>query len=77
MQEAAGHAHNRARGTFVTDDGVVQPAPAPRFDRTPAVLPPKAPRGGEHTRELLARAGLAAADIDALIGDGVAHEARG
>jgi alpha-methylacyl-CoA racemase len=75
MQEAADHAHNRARRTFVTDDGIVQPAPAPRFDRTPAVLPPKAPRSGEHTRELLARTGLAAPDIDALIGDGVAHEA--
>ncbi len=29
--EAPGHAHNRARGTFVTLDGVVQPAPAPAF----------------------------------------------
>jgi alpha-methylacyl-CoA racemase len=75
MTEAAGHPHNRARGTFVSDDGVVQPAPAPRFDRTPAALPPKAPRSGEHTRELLARAGLAAGEIDALIRDGVAHEA--
>jgi alpha-methylacyl-CoA racemase len=75
MTEAAGHPHNRARGTFVSDDGVVQPAPAPRFDRTPAALPPKAPRSGEHTRELLGRAGLAAGEIDALIRDGVAHEA--
>ena len=32
--EAPQHAHNVARGTFVNVDGVVQPAPAPRFSRT-------------------------------------------
>jgi len=32
--EAAQHAHLQARGTFVKVDGVVQPAPAPRFSRT-------------------------------------------
>jgi alpha-methylacyl-CoA racemase len=32
--EAPQHAHNVARGTFVKTDGVVQPAPAPRFSRT-------------------------------------------
>lgn len=37
--EAPEHAHNRARGTFVEVEGVVQPAPAPRFSRTPASLP--------------------------------------
>jgi len=33
MAEAAAHPHNVARGTFVKRDGVVQPAPAPRFTR--------------------------------------------
>jgi alpha-methylacyl-CoA racemase len=37
--EAPQHAHNRARETFITIDGVVQPAPAPRFSRTPAGTP--------------------------------------
>ncbi|MDB5998465.1 MAG: carnitine dehydratase, partial [Rhizobacter sp.] len=37
--EAPRHAHNLARGTFTTVDGVVQPAPAPRLSRTPAALP--------------------------------------
>lgn len=32
--EAPGHPHNAARATFVTRDGVVQPAPVPRFSRT-------------------------------------------
>jgi alpha-methylacyl-CoA racemase len=37
--EAPAHPHNRARGTFVEIDGVTQPAPAPRFSRTPADTP--------------------------------------
>ena len=34
--EAPGHPHNKARGTFVELDGIVQPAAAPRFSRTRA-----------------------------------------
>ncbi|MBB3013267.1 CaiB/BaiF CoA transferase family protein [Cupriavidus alkaliphilus] len=43
--EAPEHPHLKARGTFVEVDGVVQPAPAPRFSRTPAAepTPPQAP----------------------------------
>ncbi len=39
--EAPRHPHNRARGTFVADaeGGFVEPAPAPRFSRTPAAAP--------------------------------------
>src|SRR6202050_673445 len=36
MEEAPRHPHNVARGSFVEVGGVVQPAPAPRFSRTPA-----------------------------------------
>lgn len=36
LAEAPDHPHNRARGTFVSEDGLVQPAPAPRFSETPA-----------------------------------------
>ena len=45
LDEAPDHPHNKARGTFVTVDGIVQPAPAPRFSRTPAATPtpPEAP----------------------------------
>jgi alpha-methylacyl-CoA racemase len=35
LTEAADHPHLRARGTFTTVNGVQQPAPAPRFSRTP------------------------------------------
>ncbi len=36
LAEAPGHPHNTARGTFVEQGGMVQPAPAPRFSATPA-----------------------------------------
>ncbi|WP_283810729.1 CaiB/BaiF CoA-transferase family protein [Bradyrhizobium sp. S69] len=38
MQEAPHHPHMAARETFVTRHGVTQPAPAPRFSRTPSVI---------------------------------------
>jgi alpha-methylacyl-CoA racemase len=66
MDEAPHHPHNVARSTFVTRDGLTQPAPAPRFSRTAAELPAAAPRVGEHTDEVLQWAGLADADIAAL-----------
>lgn len=36
LMEAPKHPHNAARGTFVEEGGLVQPAPAPRFSATPA-----------------------------------------
>lgn len=76
MSEAATHPHNAARATFVTDGGVLQPAPAPRFDRTPTALPPRAPSAGEHTTHVLQQAGYSATEVQALIDAGVAcrHE---
>jgi alpha-methylacyl-CoA racemase len=52
-----------ARQTFVDVAGVVQPAPAPRFSRTPGAIarPPAQP--GQHTDEALEDWGLAPADI--------------
>ena len=38
MQEAPKHPHMAARETFVTRHGVTQPAPAPRFSRTPSAI---------------------------------------
>ena len=42
LAEAPGHPHNAARGTFV-DQGLVQPAPAPRFDGEPPALAAQPP----------------------------------
>ena len=38
LEEAPAHHHNQSRQTFVEVDGLVQPAPAPRFSRTPAAI---------------------------------------
>jgi alpha-methylacyl-CoA racemase len=64
MAEAPQHPHNKLRQTFVEIDGVVQPAPAPRFGRTKPALPrpPEAPGAG--TREALLEWGFSDADID-------------
>jgi alpha-methylacyl-CoA racemase len=43
LSEAPAHPHLAARGTYVQHDGMVQPAPAPRFSRTPATLPAPPP----------------------------------
>jgi alpha-methylacyl-CoA racemase len=68
--EAPAHPHLAARGTYVEHHGIVQPAPAPRFSRTPAALgaPPSAPGAG--TRAALAAWGID--DVDALLGSGAA-----
>jgi alpha-methylacyl-CoA racemase len=39
MAEAAAHPHNAARDSFISVDGVAQPAPAPRWSKTPAAAP--------------------------------------
>jgi alpha-methylacyl-CoA racemase len=66
MAEAPRHPHNVARSTFVEVDGVVQPAPAPRFSRSkPAIQRPPA-RRGEHTAGALADWGFTDDEIAGL-----------
>ncbi|MCS0611754.1 CoA transferase [Massilia kyonggiensis] len=49
MDEAPRHPHNAVRKTFVDVDGVTQPAPAPRFSRTPGQAGPVAAPGQDGT----------------------------
>ncbi|MDQ2733407.1 MAG: CoA transferase [Pseudomonadota bacterium] len=75
MSEAPQHPHNRARATFVKAGDVTQPAPAPRFDRTPSELPPPAPVVGRDSSALLRELGGTEAEIAALIESGAVHQA--
>ncbi len=69
--EAPAHHHNVARRTFLTVDGVVQPAPAPRFDRTPADAPtPRAAIEADPVT-LLAEHGIARERAEALRRGGI------
>lgn len=70
MVEAPLHPHNTSRATFVEVDGITQPAPAPRFQGTPASLPESVPTPGQHTREVLSRLGLEPQEISKLEGNG-------
>ena len=69
--EAPAHAHNRARGTFRDIRGVLQPAPAPRFSRTPLGEPAPPEHPGERTHDALTGWGFEAAEVTALIDAGV------
>ncbi len=64
MKEAPEHPHNVNRRTFVDIDGVVQPAPAPRFSRTPADL--DAPERKSSASDLLVEWGLSRDELDSL-----------
>ncbi len=69
MSEAAQHRHNVERQGYVEIDGVVQPAPAPRFSRTPAGAG-SPPAFGQDTRAVLSEIGLPEDEIDALYKSG-------
>ncbi len=64
--EAPEHPHNRARGTFLKPGGVPQPAPAPRFSRTPAATPRSPMHPGDDTEAVLGRWGFDSAEVEKL-----------
>jgi alpha-methylacyl-CoA racemase len=57
-EEAAQHPHNVARQTFVEVEGVTQPAPSPRFSKTPGTIRSVAPKPGQHSQDILADWGI-------------------
>ncbi len=61
--EAPEHPHNKARNAFIEVDGVVQPAPAPRFSATPCAVSRAPAQRGEHTDEILAEWGFSSTQI--------------
>ncbi len=71
LTEAQSHPQLAARNAFVEIDGVPQPAPSPRFSRTPAAVARGPARPGEHTDEVLSGWGFEPEEVDELRGAGV------
>ncbi len=66
LEEAPKHPHNVARKTFIEVEGIVQPAPAPRFGRTPGEISRPAAQAGQHTAEALGDWGFSSEEIQKL-----------
>jgi alpha-methylacyl-CoA racemase len=71
MSEAPHHPHNKARNSFMEIDGVVQPAPAPKFSRTIPQVQRSPAKPGEHTEAVLADWGFDSIEIETLKGEGI------
>jgi len=76
MADAPRHPHNAARKTFVDVAGVTQPAPAPRFSRTPGAIQSIAALPGEHSEAALKEWGFAAGEVADLIKTGAVVAAK-
>lgn len=74
LDEAAHHPHNEARGTFVSVNGITQPAPAPRFSRTPSSECQPVGLTGAQTRSLLEEFGYSSSEILQLLANSVVME---
>ncbi|MFP6655485.1 MAG: CaiB/BaiF CoA-transferase family protein [Myxococcota bacterium] len=66
MSEAADHPHLKARETFVESQGMLQPAPSPRFSRTVPELGRPPAHAGQHSDEVLESFGFATEEITRL-----------
>ncbi|WP_158969701.1 CaiB/BaiF CoA transferase family protein [Chachezhania sediminis] len=70
LDEVESHPHNADRGIFFRQDGILQPSPAPRFDRS-APGPVRAPVApGADSDAVLAAAGYSADEIASMKADG-------
>ncbi|MFI5953173.1 CoA transferase [Cryptosporangium sp. NPDC051539] len=74
--EAREHPHNQHRETFVEAFDVLQPAPAPRFGRTPGAIAGPPPVPGAHSAQVLTDWGFAPDAVDVLLGSGAIIQAR-
>jgi len=70
MAEAPDHPHVKSRGTFITLDGIVQPAPPFRMSATPCGTPLAPPTPGADTLAVLADKRFTAQQIGQLVGSG-------
>jgi alpha-methylacyl-CoA racemase len=76
LGEVADHPHNVARATFSRRDGVLQPAPAPRFSRTVPEMGISPRKPGTDTEAVLRDFGYMTGEIAALQDSGVIGGSR-
>ncbi|MBN9261183.1 MAG: CoA transferase [Hyphomicrobium sp.] len=76
MKEVGAHPHNVARATFVERDGVVQPAPGPRFSRTPPEIAGPSKAAGTDSEAVLKAAGYSPSEIASFIERGIVSKPR-
>jgi alpha-methylacyl-CoA racemase len=74
IDEAQQHPQMKARKIFTEFQGLVHPAPTPRFSRTPGSLYMEPPQAGQHSREVLAEFGLNNDELDRLENTGVIRQ---
>ena len=74
LDEVHEHPHNIARNSFLEIDGIVQPAPAPRFSRSEPATPTGSRLPGQDSRVVLQDAGFTDAEIDSMISSGAVTE---
>lgn len=70
IREAPTHRHSVARKSFIEVDDIIQPAPAPRFSRTPAGVSRGVAVPWQHTLEVLREAAFDQKSIDSLLASG-------
>ena len=66
FMDAPNHPANVARNTYIEVDGLTQPAPAPRFSRTPSTVEHGAHKAGQDTDQILQAMGFAQTDVTSL-----------
>ncbi len=69
--DAPEHPHHQQRNAFVEIEGVTQPAPAPRFSRTPPEVRSGARYPGEDSEAVLRDYGFSSGDLETLQAKGV------
>jgi alpha-methylacyl-CoA racemase len=76
LGEVGRHPHNAARATFIERDGVMQPAPAPRFSRTPAEMGAPPRLRGADSASILRDWGFAGDEIESWTSAGIVGTAK-
>lgn len=73
MSEVRHHPHHQARGSFIDDGAIWQPAPAPRFSRTPGEVRSSAAAIGEHSQDIMREFGFSEEQISDRHTSGAVH----